>query len=68
MSVFFFFLACFLVRICFQVDVDKITQPPPPLSAPMFFIPTHNSLFNTSDTELFEISARLKLASVDVVQ
>ena len=64
-----FFLACFLVRICFQVDVDKITQLPyPPRSAPMFFIPTHNSLFNTSDTELFEISARLKLASVDVVQ
>ena len=30
----------------------------------MFFVPTHNSLFDTSDTELFEISARLKLVSV----
>ena len=58
----FFVVVISLIGICFQVDVDIITPLPPP--APMFFVPTHNSFFNISVTELFEISARLKLVSV----
>ena len=59
---------CYLalrLGICFQLDVDIIFPPHhPPRSAPMFLVPTDNSFFNTSDTEFFEISARLKLVSV----
>ena len=59
----------FRLGICFQVDVDIITPPPPiPPPAPsrpdVFFALTRNSFFNAGDTELFEISARLKLVSV----
>ena len=43
-----------------EVDVDRITILPP--SLPIFF-PTHNSLFNTSDS-LFEISVCRKLVSM----
>ena len=39
---------------------NYLTSPTPSL----FFDPTHNSLFHASGTELFEINARLKLASV----
>ena len=44
--------------ICVEVDVDRITSPPP------YFFPTHNSFFNTSDSYQFEISGKLKLVSV----
>ena len=51
------------------MDVEIIIPLPPPLPAPscptpMFFVPTHNSFFNTSDTDLLEISACLKLVLV----
>ena len=65
-----FFCCCYLafrLGICFQVDVDIIfpSSLHPPRPAPMISsLATHNSYFNTSDTELFEISARLKLVSV----
>ena len=42
--VFFFWL-----EICVEVDVDRITFVLPPS---YFFVPTHNSLFNTSDSYL----------------
>ena len=66
---FFSFLACFLVRDLFSSGRrhnHRLPPPPPhqPRPAPRFFVPTHNSFSNTSDTELFEISARLKLVSV----
>ena len=63
-SVFLVFLACFLVRDMFSSGCRHnypFPAPYPPRPAPMFFVPTHNSFFNTSDSELFEISARLKL-------
>ena len=68
MSVFLgFFLACFLVRDMFSSGCRNNSPPPapyPPRPAPMLFVPTHNSFFNTSVTKLFKISARLKLVSV----
>ena len=57
-------LFAFWLGICVEVDVDRITiLSPPPLPPPHFF-PTHNSLFNTSDSYQFEIRGRLKLVSV----
>ena len=46
----FFFLACFVVRymICVEVGVDRIIILPP-FPFVLFFSPTHNSFFNTSD-------------------
>ena len=58
-----FFLLVLWLRICVEVDVVRITILPPPPPSLYFFV-THNSLFNTSDWQLFEISARLKLVSV----
>ena len=48
----FFFLLGLWLRICVEVDVDRIT-------IPIFFIPTILCL-----RQLFEISARLKRVSV----
>ena len=66
MSIFFAFLACFLVRNLFSSECRNNYIPPaqPAPSHPYVFVPTHNSFFNTSDTELFQISARLKLVSL----
>ena len=51
-----FFLKFFLVfwlGICVEVDVDIIsTTLLPHPHCPYVFIPTHNSLFNTSDSYL----------------
>ena len=33
-----------------EVDVDRITILPTPLPPYFIFVPTHNSLFNTSDS------------------
>ena len=67
MSVFFVFKLAFWLGICFQVNVKIVTPPPAPYPlrpAPMLFVPTNTSFFNASVTELFEMSARLKLVTV----
>ena len=46
---FFFFLLVLWVGSDVEVDVDRITIFPPPS---LFFFPTHNSFFNTSDSYL----------------
>ena len=56
----FLFLLVLWLGICVEVDVDRITIRPAPLSR--FLFPIHNSFFNTSDSYLK--SARLKLVSV----
>ena len=62
----FFFLACLVVRdLCRRGCTQNYllsNQPPPP--RPLFFFPTHNFFFNTSDSYQFEISGRLRLVSV----
>ena len=50
-----FFLLVFWLGICVEVDVDTITILPPP--PPLYFFPTHNSLFNTSDSYLKSVLA-----------
>ena len=57
----FFFLACFVVRSlcktgCRQNFVHLFQTPPPP-SLFVFFVPTHNSLSNTSDKYLKSVRA-----------
>ena len=56
-----FYFTCFAVRGLFRSGCRQnyYLTPPLPLSL-YFFVPAHNSLFNTSDS----ISARLKLVSV----
>ena len=65
---FLLLLSCFPVRDLFSSECRHIYHPPPfphpPRPAPMLFVPTHNSFFNASDTELFEISAHLNLISL----
>ena len=41
--------------ICVEVDEDRIIILTPPL--PIFFVPTHNSLFKTSDSYLKSVRA-----------
>ena len=54
---FFFWLVLWL-GIFVEVDVDRITISPPPLPLPPnFFVPTHNSLFNTSGSYLKSVRA-----------
>ena len=61
----FFFLLVLWLGIGVEVDVDRITiLPPPPF---LFFFPTHNSFFNSSDSSQFEISGSLKLVSVPFI-
>ena len=43
-----FCLLVLLLGICVEVDVNRITIVPP--SLPLFFVSTHNSLFNTSNS------------------
>ena len=46
-----FVYAYFVVRdLCLEVDVDRITILPTPVPPYFIFVPTHNSLFNTSDS------------------
>ena len=45
-----FFLLVLWLGICVEVDVDRITILPP--SPPNDFFPTHNSFFNSSDSDL----------------
>ena len=52
----FFFLLVLWLGICVEVDVDRSTFLPPP-SLPTFFVPTHNSLLNTSDSYLTSVRA-----------
>ena len=40
-----------------EVDVDRITILPTPLPPYFIFVPTHNSLFNTSDSYLKSVRA-----------
>ena len=49
-----FFLVVLWLGICVEVDVDRITIFPPTSVPPSLFcfVPTHNSLFNTSDSYL----------------
>ena len=49
---FFFFLLVLWLAICVEVDVDRITILTPTPSLPIFFVPSHNPLFNTSDSYL----------------
>ena len=61
----FFFLACLVVRdLCRRGCTQNylLSNHPPP--RPLFFFPTHNFFFNTSDSYQFEISGRLRLVSV----
>ena len=56
------FLLVLWLGICVEVDVDRITifpppSPPPSSFPPIFFGPTHNSLFNTSDSYLKSVRA-----------
>ena len=46
------------------MDVDRITILPSPPPPHLYFFPTHNSSFNTSDSYQFEITGRLKPVSV----
>ena len=55
----FFFLLVLWLGICVELAVEKITILPPAPLLFIFFVPTHNSLFNTRDSN--EISVRLKL-------
>ena len=53
-----FFLLVLWLGICVEVDVDRITiLPPLPPSQCSFFVPTRNSLFNTSDSCLKSVRA-----------
>ena len=56
-----FFVCLFLLvlwlGICVEVDVDIITILPPPPPTLSLFFPTHNSLFNTSDSYLESVRA-----------
>ena len=55
---FFLFLLVFWLGICVEVDVDIISTTLLPHShCPYVFIPTHNSLFNTSDSYLKSVRA-----------
>ena len=58
MSFFFFWLVLWL-GISAEVDVDRITILPPSLPSLFFFfvVPTHNFLFNTSDSYLKSVRA-----------
>ena len=46
------FLLVLWLGICVEVDVDRINILTPPPFLPIFFVPTHNPLFNTSDSYL----------------
>ena len=64
-----FLLPVLWLRNCVEVDVEGITifhspPNPPPSDCPYFFVPIHSSLVITSDSLIFDISARLKLVSV----
>ena len=58
---FFFFFACFVVRDWCRSGCRQNYYLTPPS---LFFFPTHNSFFNSSDSSQFEISGSLKLVSV----
>ena len=51
--VLFFFLLVLWLGICVEVDVERIAI----LAPPPYFFPTHNSLFNTSDSYLQSVRA-----------
>ena len=57
---FFFWLVLWL-EVCVKLAVDKIScicfKHPPPPSLFVFFVPTHNSLSNTSDKYLKSVRA-----------
>ena len=59
---FFFLFAAFWLGICVEVDVDISTTPPPPRPV-LMFLPLPTILLKW---HLFEISARLKLVSVQL--
>ena len=59
----YFFGVVLWLGICVEAGCRQnyyLTPPP----SPLYFLPTHYSLFNTSDSYQFEISGRLKLVSV----
>ena len=53
-----FVFACFVVRdLCRSGCGQNYYLPAPPPAPPIFFVPTHNSLFNTSDSYLKSVRA-----------
>ena len=55
---FFFFWLVLWLGISAEVDVDRITILPPSLPSLFFlFVPTHNFLFNKSDSYLKSVRA-----------